>query len=112
MDKQLTLNFDPSIVDEFEWCREFIDDHSRKIGKQRKWLAAEMDYSPSHLSRKFAQGEGDSARFTLDDAEIYTQKTTDTSWIVYLVAKYIGNEQSEIDSLKARLDELTRAQRS
>lgn len=108
MEKQLTLNFDPSIVDEFEWCREFIDDHSRKLGKQRKWLAAEMDYSPSQLSRKFAQVEGDSARLTLDDAEVYTQKTNDTAWIVYLVAKYIGNEQTELEKLRQQVEELTK----
>lgn len=110
MDTQLTLNFDPSIVDEFEWCREFIDDSSRKLGKQRKWLAAEMDYSPSHLSRKFAQGDGDSARFTLDDAELYTEKTKDTSWIVYLVAKHIGSELSELEQLRAQVEEFKRQQ--
>lgn len=109
MQKQMTLNFDPSIVNEFDWCREFIDDHSRKLGKQRKWLAAEMDYSPSHLSRKFSQGDGDSARFTLDDAEVYTEKTGDTEWIVYLVAKHIGDDQSELEKLRARVSELTKA---
>lgn len=66
-----------------------------------------MDYSPSHLSRKCAQGPDDSMRFTLDDLEAFIAVTNDTSPVLYLVEKYLTGP-NRIDALEAELEQLKR----
>jgi len=68
-----------------------------------------MDYSPSHLSRKLAQSENDSMRFSLDDLERFIDVTGDTSPILYLVEKYL-TEEDELSRLKRRVAELEGAE--
>ena len=69
---QLSIDFKPSVYAQYSSFREFIADDvvvsicaDRKILK--KSIAADLDYSPSHLTQKL-NGLGDS-RFTVDDLE-------------------------------------------
>jgi hypothetical protein len=54
-------------------------------------LASDMDLSPSVLSRKLNQPEGDSQRFNCDDLEAYIAKTGDTAPLEYLAAKFLDS---------------------
>lgn len=64
-----------------------------------KVIAADMDISPSLLSRKLNPSEGDTQRFNLDDLEAYLQATGDAPAVIeYLVAKYMDTA----DARKAR----------
>lgn len=110
MEKQLTLNYDAGLSDMYNSCRECIQSRIHQVGKPQKAIAADMDYSPSTLSRKLAQGEGDTQRFTLDDFELYMQVTKDVQGIFYLVDKYICNDQNEY--IKKLEDELARAKQA
>lgn len=110
MEKQLTLNYDAGLSDQYNTCRECIQSRVHQVGKPQKAIAADMDYSPSTLSRKLAQGEGDTQRFTLDDFELYMQVTKDVQGIFYLVDKYICNDQDEY--IKKLEDELARAKQA
>lgn len=113
---QLTLNFDAGLADSFPTCRECIADRVHQQfyddGRRRpqKAIAADMDYSPSDLSRKLTQSPEDSRRFTLDDMEKFIDITGDTTPVLYLVEKYLSREsadqlQKQIADLQKKLDQ-------
>lgn len=103
---QLTLNFDAGLPRAYATCREFIATRVHQLGKYQKDVAADMDLSPSHLTRKLAQAPNDSMAFTLDNLELYIQTQGDVQPIYYLVEKYLCNRGDEIAELKRRLAEL------
>ncbi len=103
---QLTINFDAGLTDCYSTCREYVAARVHQLGKPQKAIAADMDYSPSDLSRKLAQNPDDSRRFTLDDLERYIEVTGDSAPVLYLVEKYLADPSSEIETLKRRLAEL------
>lgn len=88
-ENQLTLNFDRAIVDAYASCREYVQYRAHHQRKQMQLIAADMDLSPSDLSRKLAQSPNDSRRFTLDDLEDFVTVTGDKEAIIYLAAKYL-----------------------
>lgn len=88
MIQQLTINFDATLAEAYDSCRELMQARVHQIGRQQKAIAADLDMAPSQLTRKLAQAPGDSARFTLDDLERYFQTNTDRQALHYLNAKY------------------------
>ena len=74
-----------------------------KQGKPQKVIAADMDYSPSDLSRKLAQAPNDSRRLTADDVELFIEVTGDLSPVYYFVEKYLIDGDDELDRLKKRI---------
>lgn len=90
-EQQLTLNFEAGLADCYSSCREYAQSLVHQQGRAVKGIAADMDLSPSQLSRKLAQSPGDSARFTLDDLERFMDVTGDTGPIKYLIDKYLAN---------------------
>ena len=107
--KQITLSFDVGMADSYGTCREYVAARVHQQGKPQKAIAADMDYSPSDLSRKLAQNPDDSRRFTLDDLETYISVTGDTQPVLYLVEKYLTNNDDEIARLQAEIDRLKNA---
>lgn len=103
---QLTLRFDRGIVESYATCREYVAALIHQQGKPQKSVAADMDYSPSDLSRKLAQNPDDSRRFTLDDLERFIDVTGDTRAVYYLVEKYLAAGGDEIEVLEQRLAQL------
>jgi AraC-like DNA-binding protein len=90
---QLTLNFEPTLRDRFPTLRAYIAHRLPTLDKSAKSIAAEMDMSPSTLSRKLNPAEGDTQRFNLDDLEDFLEATGEASAIVeYLVAKYLDSD--------------------
>jgi hypothetical protein len=71
-------------------------------------LAAKMDLSPSVLSRKLNQPDGDSNRLTCDDLERYIEKTGDLMAVVeYLAAKFSpGGDEARKARTLSRLEGL------
>jgi hypothetical protein len=102
--QQITLNFDAGITESYESCREYIAARVHQLGRPQKAIAADMDYSPSDLSRKLAQNPDDSRRFTLDDLEKYVVVTRDTKPILYLAQKYLSTPDEA--ELKRKIEEL------
>ncbi|MDH1009980.1 hypothetical protein N5J43_08340 [Pseudomonas nicosulfuronedens] len=107
---QLTLNFEAGLADSYPSCREYVAARVHQQGRQQKSIAADMDLSPSQLTRKLAQSPGDSCRFTLDDFESFIASTGDKSPVLYLVEKYLAEAGDEIAALERRLEQL-RAQK-
>lgn len=98
---QLTLSFEPELPERFATLREYV---AYRVQEQRihaQTLAAKMDLSPSVLSRKLNQNDGDSNRLTCDDLERYINATGDVMAVIeYLAAKYSPGGD---DARKARL---------
>lgn len=94
------------MADSYGTCREYVAARVHQQGRPQKAIAADMDYSPSDLSRKLAQNPDDSRRFTLDDLETYIRVTGDTQPVLYLVEKYLTNNDDQIARLQAEIDRL------
>ncbi|RMX06729.1 hypothetical protein D8I35_09515 [Corticibacter populi] len=90
---QLTLNFEPSLPERFPSLREFLAYRTQVGGKPMKVVAADMDLSPSMLTRKLNPGDGDTQRLNVDDFEGWLRATGDASAVVeYLAAKYLDDD--------------------
>lgn len=100
---QLLIDFDASLVTSYGTCREFIAARVHQLGRPQKSIAADMDYSPSDLSRKLAQNPDDSRRFTLDDLEKYIETTKDIEPVKYLAEKYLVGQVDEIQKLRDQI---------
>lgn len=93
---QLTLDFQPTLPERFSTLREYLAYRAQSLEKPQKTIAADMDMSPSMLSRKLNPGEGDTQRFNLDDLENYIKATGDAGAVVeYLVAKYMDSDEAK-----------------
>lgn len=103
---QLTLNFEAGLTEAYATCREYVATRVHQQGKYQKEIAADMDLSPSHLSRKLAQAPGDSMAFTLDNFERYIESQGDVQPIYYLIEKYLIERADSIEALERRLAEL------
>lgn len=103
--EQITLNFEKGVSEAYQTCREYVASRVHQQGRPQKSIAADMDYSPSHLSRKCSQSPDDSMRFTLDDLERFIEVTGDASPVLYLVEKYLagGDRIEELEAEIARL---------
>jgi hypothetical protein len=111
---QLTLNFEAGLVTSYASCREYTAARIHQQPRPQKLIAADMDLSPSQLSRKCAQSPDDSARFTLDDLERYILVTGDANPVLYLVEKYLAKAdpaeiRRQIQALEDRLRERSAA---
>lgn len=102
--EQITINYEEPLTGAYETCREYIAHRMHHQGRSQKAIAADMDYSPSHLSRKCAQSPDDSMRFTLDDLERFIQVTGDVTPVIYLAEKYLRG-LDEVTELRRALRE-------
>jgi hypothetical protein len=108
---QLTLNFEPALTERFNTLREFIAYRIQSQTKPAKTIAADMDMSPSTLSRKLTAGlspdDKDTQRFNVDDLETYMRESKDFSAIEYLAAKFLQNDEHRRASALARVERLS-----
>lgn len=111
---QLTLNFEPSLPERFSSLRAYIAHRTPLLNKPAKVIAADMDMSPSTLSRKLNPADGDTQRFNLDDLEAYLDSTGEAPAVIeYLAAKYMDSDAARharaITKVELLSNELTRA---
>jgi hypothetical protein len=92
---QMTLDFDPSLPERWPTLRHFIAYRAALVSKPMKVQAADMDMSPSTLSRKLNPSEGDTQRFNVDDFEQWLESTGDAPAILdYLAAKFMDTPEA------------------
>ena len=103
--EQVTLNFEAGLSDAHPSLREFVAFRTHHQGKPQKSIAADLDYSPSHWSRKCSQSPDDSMRMTADDVEAFIEANDDISPVLYLVEKYC-TKRDRIADLEAELTRL------
>lgn len=108
---QLTLNFEPALPDRFPTLRKYVAHRVHVHQKSAKTIAADMDMSPSLLSRKLTSGESpddkDTQRFNCDDLESYLQSSGDAPAIIeYLAAKYMDTPEARKARVLARVESM------
>lgn len=109
MSNQLTLNFEPSLPERYRTLREFLAYRVMVQAKPLKAIAADMDVSPSLLSRKLNPGDADTQRFNLDDLESYLAASSDGAAVVeYLAAKYLQGDDARKAQALARVELLAK----
>ena len=105
---QLTFNFEPSLPERFTTLRAYVAHRATLQSKPMKSIAADMDMSPSTLSRKLNPAEGDTQRFNLDDLEEYLAVTKDAPAVIeYLAAKYMDSPAARKTRLLAKFESLS-----
>jgi hypothetical protein len=104
---QLTLDFEPSLPEQFPSLRSYVAFRVQEQRLNAIKLAGQMDLSPSTLSRKLNQPEGDSQRFNCDDLESYIKASGDVqSVIAYLAAKYMDDPAAKKTRLLNHVESL------
>lgn len=68
--------------------------------------AADMDQSQSDLSRKLAGNPDDPRRFSVEDLKRFIRATGDTTPILYLVEKFMADEETKQRAAHQRLAEM------
>ena len=111
---QMTLNFDAGISAQSESLKEFLREEAipnlwQSRGIPKKHVAADMDLSPSELTRKLSDNPNDPRNFTIDDLELYLSKSGDMSPSYYLLDKHGRKDNDEIAELRAKLARLESA---
>lgn len=89
---QLTLDFEPGLTDRHSTCLAVVKQGAYTHRNPLKTLAADMDMSLSELSRKLGDNPNDVRQFTLNDFEIYLEKSGDLDPIYYLIEKFLTDE--------------------
>ncbi|WP_447775662.1 hypothetical protein [Variovorax boronicumulans] len=101
----LTVVFDPGLPEQFSSLRAYIAFRVQEQRLNAASLAGKMDLSPSTLSRKLNQNEGDTQRFNCDDLEAYIKETKDIgSVMAYLASKFVETPEARKDRALTRVE--------
>lgn len=92
---QLTLDFEPGLSERHESLLACLRQCAYTHRNPLKTLAADMDMSQSDLSRKLSGNPEDPRRFTVDDLERFVTASGDVTPILYLVEKYLADEETK-----------------
>jgi hypothetical protein len=108
---QYALNFEPTLPDRFPTLRKYVAHRVHVHAKSAKSIAADMDISPSLLSRKLTAGENpddkDTQRFNCDDLEDYLKSSGDAPAVIeYLAAKYMDTPEARKARMLARVESM------
>ncbi len=108
----ITMEFEDNLQHRFASLREYVAHRAFVVNKPMKAQAADMDLSPSTLSRKLNPAEGDTQRMNLDDFEAWLRSTGDAAAVVgYLACKFLdSNEHKQqvlIQTVEQRLADLS-----
>lgn len=82
------LDIPDGLADRYATTLEVVRAGAYSNRKPLKTIAADMDVSPSDLSRKLANNPDDPRRFTVQDLEAYVQSTGDVLPVLYLVQRF------------------------
>lgn len=103
---QLTLDFEPGLVDRYRNLRDCIG-----AGIYRRGLstcAIDLNESPGNLSNQLS--DESQRKFGVDDFEVYLSKSKDFTPIYYLIEKFLGQQDKEATQTAAKLDALAQIQ--
>lgn len=108
MTQQFELDFEGGLSDRHRSLLECLDDCISRSPHQKKVIAADLDLSPSALSRRLAsQPKGSSEpRFSVELLEEYIDKFDDLTPIYYLVEKYCQKPEDKKRAAIAQLSAL------
>ena len=104
---QMTFDFEPSLPERFTTLRGYIAFRVQEQRLNATKLAGDMDLSPSVLSRKLNQPDGDTHRLNVDDLESYIHATGDIQSVIeYLAAKYMDTPEARKTRALSQVEKL------
>lgn len=92
---QLTLDFEPGLSERHDSLLACVRQCAYTHRSPLKTIAADMDQSQSELSRKLAGNLDDPRRLSVDDLERFIKATGDVTPVLYLVEKYLADEDAK-----------------
>ena len=103
---QFTLDFEPGLAERHDSLLACIRQCAYTHRNPLKTIAADMDQSQSDLSRKLTGSTDDPRRFTVEDLERFIRATGDTTPIIYLVEKFMADDETKQRAAHQRLAEM------
>jgi len=103
---QLTLDFEPGLAERHETLLDCVRQCAYTHRNPLKTIAADMDMSQSELSRKLSGNPDDPRRFSVDDLERFVTETGDVKPILYLVEKFLTDEDAKQRAAHQRLAQM------
>lgn len=103
---RVQLEIPDGLAERYSTALEVVRAGAYSNRKPLKTIAADMDVSPSDLSRKLANNPDDPRRFTLLDLESYVTSTGDIQPVFYLVQKFCTDPQAKQRDALAALAKL------
>jgi hypothetical protein len=103
---QMTLDFEPGLADRHDSLLSCIRQCAYTNRNPLKTIAADMDMSQSELSRKLSGNPDDTRRFSVDDLEAYISQCHDVTPVLYLVEKYLADEEAKRNAANQRLAQM------
>lgn len=108
--QQFDLDFDGGLTDRFPDFRECIQASVHGCGRQMKAVAADLDMSPSELTRKLSHNPNDPVHFPVCRLPDLIKATGDLSPIYWLVERFCEDADAKrnknIDRLAKLLPEI------
>lgn len=92
---QLTLDFQPGLVERHRSLHACVRQCAYSHRNPLKAIAADMDLSQSELSRKLSDNDDDPRRLSVDDLEKFIEATGDTTPILYLIEKFLADQETK-----------------
>jgi AraC-like DNA-binding protein len=90
MKEQLAIDFAPGLLEQYATFMDCLRGAAYGCGKQLKAIAADLDMSPSELSRRLSDDAAD-IPFRARDLEAFIESTQDTRPIQWLVLRYLAD---------------------
>ena len=87
---QLTLDFEPGLLDRYRSLRDCVATSVYKRGLSL--CAIDLNESPGNLSNQLS--DDSQRKFGIDDLELYLEKSKDFTPIYYLVEKFLNTGKS------------------
>ena len=104
--RQLSLTLDQSLIQQFPTFRDVVTASVYGCGRQLKAIAADLDMSPSELSRKLSDNPKDPVHFPYQKLPALIEATGDKRPVVWLVEKFLDDPAAKRRSAVDRLDQL------
>jgi hypothetical protein len=92
---QLSLNFEPGLAERWSTVKACVRERVYANQKPLKAIAADMNLSPSELSRKLSENPDDTRDLSVDDLERFITATQDHTPIYYLIEKFAISTQTK-----------------
>lgn len=89
MAEQMTIDFEPGLIEQFPDFRDCIRASVYGCGRAFKVIAADLDYSPSKLSRMLADNPDDRIHFPADRLPDLVEATGDPTPVYWLIERFI-----------------------
>ena len=85
---QYTISFEPGLCDRYPALMDAVRARVAAVTRARKALAADMDLSESELSRKLAENDNDTRRFTVADLQALCDAEGPGVILEWMIARY------------------------